>query len=173
MEWLAVLLFVFIVAFGLLRRWIGQLQQARMRRLPREGEAALPRSAPTGGGWSEEWGAWPGIETEEDAPGGEEEVEPVRVVTLEDAGREQGLPTEEAPASFTTVVSLEPTRVDWVAEHARLRERVVVVPPPPPPRPAETSSPAARLRDPRELRRALIAAEILGPPRALKPLAEG
>lgn len=168
MEWLAVLLFVFIVAFGLLRRWVGQLRDARMRRLPPEDGAALPRSAPTGGAWSEGWGAWPGIETGEDAPGGEEEVEPVRVVTLEDAGREQGLPTEEAPASFTTVISLEPTRVDRVAEHARFRERVVVVPPPPPPRPAETFSPAARLRDPRELRRALIAAEILGPPQSVR-----
>ncbi|HEX5725892.1 MAG TPA: hypothetical protein VFX98_10535 [Longimicrobiaceae bacterium] len=139
------------------------------------GEVVLPRvvvvGAPPQDGRFAGWGAWPGEEStsEEvlDEAEPEEGTAPTEsaAATLEVAETDRwqaGL--EEIPAGHG-VVSLEQETVDWTREHERFHQRYVDA--------AGTPLPATHgaldvLREPNALRKAVLLAEVLGPPRALR-----
>ena len=79
-----------------------------------------------------------------------------------------------APRPLPAVPAALDVEVDRDAEHARFHTRIDPPRRSPPARglPRRTSSPLADLRDPAALRRAVVAAEILGPPRALRDLGD-
>ncbi|MGH7457753.1 MAG: hypothetical protein ACREKN_01555 [Longimicrobiaceae bacterium] len=112
--------------------------------------------------WSEGWGGWPG---EEPAP------EP-------EATRWE--PGEET-VSLETIPEVETVSAEEILDEITYREPEtrrpappspsLSSPPPPPLRPAgRPAALAAALDSPHGLRRAVILAEVLGPPRALAPL---
>lgn len=72
-------------------------------------------------------------------------------------------PLAARPAPRRTAQDAEPNRVE---EHARFRRRVAA------PSQADPAAEAAPFLDARELRRTLVMAEVLGPPRSLRPLGE-
>lgn len=125
-------------------------------------------SAP--GGWSADWGEWPG--DEEDEAEDEAGLDEISAAEIPDevrgrAPREQPM-GHDAPEQIrlaTQVVSLEPLHVDRRAEHARLHAR----------RSADVEPVELRVarlagliegRD--DLRRAILLAEVVGPPAALR-----
>ncbi|HEX2188628.1 MAG TPA: hypothetical protein VHG51_06995 [Longimicrobiaceae bacterium] len=133
-----------------------------------------PAPAAEGGGWAAGWGAWPGIETEaEDEEGEDEETAlaaddrgPGSIHTAEAISLEPVEPREVALRPAPVVVSLEATRVDRKAEHQRFHQRLGEAAPrrPPPVRLAD------QLGSREAVRRAVLLAEVLGPPRALREL---
>jgi hypothetical protein len=70
------------------------------------------------------------------------------------------------PVPVPQVRSLEALEVDWSAERERFRSRYLVAAPAP--KRAETPRLLPDLRDPAEIRRALVMAEVFGPPRSLR-----
>ena len=120
-------------------------------------------------GWSAGWGKWPEFSFETPAEGEATEPSPTEVPTP------APLPTEAVSLESTApplVVSLEPTRIDRAAEHARFRARTAApapVAPALPPR-ALGAVLAGMLREREGLRRAVVLAEVLGPPRSLQPI---
>lgn len=151
--------------------------------LPRQrGEPA----AEPGGGWSEGWRQWPGMEVP-----GRAEPEPAEVATLERDetppvwSREweepepplvRPLPTPEQIAAARPLPVALPAavEVDRSREHRRFHDLYVRREPS---RPAtvQRARPtvlAEALRQPGDLRRAIILTEVLGAPRALRPLDE-
>ena len=146
-------------------------------RLPAPTRATLPSRAGTGGGWSAGWGQWPeGASEEEDAAegGGLEEgiagdhdldvdsIHTREAISLEPVSSAEAAvrPLPEAP------VGLDTTEVDWNREHVRFHDKYFK-PAAPPPR---TDRLADHLRSRAEVRRAILLAEVLGPPRALRDL---
>ncbi len=149
-------------------------------RLPASARATLPAPAPAGagGGWSAGWGQWPeGASEEEDAAeegGGPEEgiagdhdldadsIHTREAVSLEPVSAAEAAvrPLPEAP------VGLDTTEVDWNREHVRFHDKYFKAAPPPP-RPDRL---ADHLRSRAEVRRAILLAEVLGPPRSLREL---
>lgn len=133
-------------------------------------------AAASSGGWAADWGEWP-----EDH---EMEAEGASIEALERDLPAESLSSEEAPRPTTPssaapqgyddpararaasrVVSLEKLHVDRAAEHARLHAR--------PDRPAATVARgrprlAALMDHPDDLRRAILLAEVVGPPAALR-----
>jgi hypothetical protein len=97
----------------------------------------------------------------------EEERPPLEVVpafesvSLEPAARADDV----APRPEPVRPVLEATEVDRQAEHARLHRTIEGAPPPS----ARAPGTLSRLRDHGMLRRAVVAAEVLGPPLALRP----
>jgi len=165
------LLFVFFV-LPLFQALIEQRRKAGRPPLPPPEDAPeLPRPAEGAGttadaGWSTDWGSWPGIETDEDGRGVVVlEEAPAEVLAAEETSAE--LPAIEAVRVADPVVSLEQLHVDRSAERARLLARHAG------PAPATARAPraAARIRsllgERGGLRRAVLLAEVLGPPRAL------
>jgi hypothetical protein len=167
-----------------------QMAEKRRKRGPRLPPLELPdeasrREAPRvrlergEGGWSVDWGAWP---TEaQDAPAEREEspyedpygagyemlparieAQPREVTVAEPAASPAPILRDRA----SRAVSLESLEVDRATEHARLHRRISE--PVTPRRPAPTSL-GRRLLVPSEARRALLLAEVLGPPRSLRP----
>jgi len=139
--------------------------------------ASLPAPAGTAGGWSAGWGQWPeGASEEEDAAegGGLEEgvagdhdldvdsIHTREAVSLEPVSAAEAAvrPLPEAP------VGLDATEVDWNREHVRFHDKYFK-PAAPPPR---TDRLADHLRSRAEVRRAILLAEVLGPPRSLRGL---
>lgn len=124
-------------------------------------------------GWSAEWGDWPGEEKREEKQDEEaqplEVIFPVEAVSMEPVAPEPVPVRAERPVPAAVPRTLEALRVDRKAEHARFHERVQVAPAP---RARRAGGIPALLRDPRHLRQAVILAEVLGPPRALQPLAD-
>jgi hypothetical protein len=137
--------------------------------------AGARRDAP--GDWSAGWGEWPGMETEEDEEAAA--VEEARAAGVPDP---EGIHTAEAvslepvtPVVYqrplpAPVASLDLVEVDRKAEHERLHRRFAR--PAAPPARARPDRLADHLRTRRELRRAILLTEVLGPPRALRPLEE-
>lgn len=139
---------------------------------PRRETAPAPAQ---GGGWSAGWGEWPGMETAEEeeeteeagawaAPaerGGEETIHTLEAVSLEPV-----TPREAVERPVPVPVSLELVQVDRKAEHERLHQKYA--------RPVAPRPRADRLADHLnsrgELRRAVLLAEVLGPPRALREI---
>ncbi|HEV2146648.1 MAG TPA: hypothetical protein VGR37_04460 [Longimicrobiaceae bacterium] len=152
-------------------------------RIPAPAEARQGAQAPVpataDGGWSAGWGAWPGMETEEDeeeyAPEAERgtalrPADPEGIHTVEAVSLEPVSPVlYERPLPAQVPVSLELAQVDRKAEHARLHARFAKPAAAPRPRPDRL---ADHLRSRTELRRAILLAEALGPPRSLQPLRE-
>lgn len=144
-------------------------------RLPAPAGATLPTPV---GGWSAGWGQWPeGASEEEDAAeeeGADEEggfadhdlaadsIHTREAISLEPVtGSEVVLrPLPEAP------VGLDTAEVDWSREHVRFHDKYFK-PAPPPPR---VDRLADHLRSRAEVRRAILLAEVLGPPRSLRGL---
>lgn len=174
------LLFVFFV-LPLIQQLVGRRKQRGHSPPPMEGEgeevARLPVQAPpreAQAGWSAEWGDWPGFEVdevEEEVLAAEAEATATQFFTGEEISAE--LFTPEVARGRDPVVSLEPLHVDHsrhpARDHARFHERYLASPPAPPHR-AATSRARALLRTPGDLHRAILVAEVLGPPRALNPL---
>jgi hypothetical protein len=117
--------------------------------------AVLPAGGSREESSSEQWWDEVAADTELDATG----ATPAEVVSLEST--EVVIPGE-VPAPV--VVSLE-QEVDWEAEHTRFHQRYVDV------RPADRIPAHGlrdELRDPASLRRAVLLAEILGPPKSMR-----
>ena len=116
--------------------------------------------------WSADWGTWP---TE-----GMEELSSEEVLTEEQAdeliGLQERLAAREVPEAVRVtvpVVSMEQRQIDRSAEHRRFHEPA----PAPAARPVTRARPIAiggALSKPSDLRRAIMLAEVLGPPRALE-----
>ncbi|HEX2078160.1 MAG TPA: hypothetical protein VHG08_10645 [Longimicrobium sp.] len=117
--------------------------------------AVLPAGASREESSSEHWWDEVAGDTELDATG----AAPAEVVSLEST--EVVIPGEvQAPP----IVSLE-QEVDWEAEHTRFHQRYVDV------HPADRTPAHGlmdELRDPATLRRAVLLAEILGPPKSMR-----
>jgi hypothetical protein len=139
--------------------------------------AALPAPAGADGGWSAGWSQWPeGATEEEDAfeEGAEEEgvagdhdlaadsIHTREAVSLEPVTAAEGLvrALPEAPVGLDTVP------VDWNREHVRFHDKYFKAAPPPP----RADRLADHLRSRAEVRRAILLAEVLGPPRSLRGL---
>jgi hypothetical protein len=106
------------------------------------GQAAEADAAAPAGGWSTEWGEWPG-----------EHVAP------------EADPVPEAVRVSAPVVSLEPVHINRAAEHRRLH---ATQSPPVRPTPVRRPRIARLLQGSDDLRSAIILGEILGPPRSLR-----
>ena len=168
MSWEALL----FIAFLLLPMLQGLVQRKTPPRLPPpDREREVPGD---GAGWSEGWGEW--AHEEDSSIAAEPEHSPLAVQPTADS--RAAVMLEAAPE--TTVVSLEPlaprpvpvrtsreVAPDRTAEHARFHKRVAASTPTP--RPAVHEG-RLRLRAPGELRRAVLLSEVLGAPRALRPL---
>lgn len=124
-----------------------------------------------GSGWSAEWGDWPGEEKAEEEQDDEaqpvEVIFPVEAISLEPVAPQPVPVRPERPVPAAVPRTMEALTVDRKAEHARFHQRVQVTPAPPARR---AGGIPALLRDPRHLRQAVILAEVLGPPRALREL---
>jgi len=166
MDWFEILMVV--VFFGL--PVLGQLLEKQKKPPPGELDpepwdeapvATLP--APTPGvprETAEEWEEWAEDEEAEvevlpEDDRNAEVIHPVEAVSLE--------PVAPAPEPVRPV--LETLQVDWEAEHKRFHERYVDRKETPA---RHTETLAARLRHPEEARRAVLLAEILAPPKALR-----
>ncbi|HEX2095608.1 MAG TPA: hypothetical protein VHG28_24640 [Longimicrobiaceae bacterium] len=183
MDWIEVLFVLLFVGFSLLGR-VAQRKPPPGQTLPspRESDAPTPGlPAPTpngapapapsgGGGWSAGWGEWPGVDEEE---GADEEVS----VASDDRNAEviheaEAVSMEPVGASEETLrplpvraeESLEALQVDRAAEHERFHQRYLQEAP----APRHREALAGQLRSRGELRRAILLAEVLGPPRALR-----
>jgi hypothetical protein len=105
----------------------------------------------------------------EDLEDGVISMEPVDLVegaAAEPVETASWMATAQAPRPEPVRAGLEMAEVDWNAEHDRFHRRYVDGQPAPAEHHAGT---LAGLRGPGALRRAVIAAEILGPPRSLRP----
>lgn len=135
--------------------WYSLSQSEHVRMVGGAPAAVLPARTPTEESTSELLWDETTTDAELDATG----ATPAEVVRLENT--DVVLPAESVAAS---VVTLE-HEVDWEAEHERFHKRYVDV---------HSAGAAARhglmdeLRDPASLRRAVLMAEILGPPRSLR-----
>lgn len=173
MEFLVLLFFGWIF-FSIVRSAARQSQQQQQSRLPPPAffdasqvpaehrlevveapAAVLAAGASREESSSEQWWDEVAGDRELDAAG----TAPAEVVSLEST--EVMIPGEvQAPP----VVSLE-QEVDWEAEHTRFHQRYVDV------RPADRAPAHGlmdELRDPAALRRAVLLAEILGPPKSMR-----
>lgn len=139
--------------------------------------AGLPAPAGTAGGWSAGWGQWPEIATEEEED--EELVDDEEGIAAGHDLDADSIHTREAlslePVASTEValrplpgeaVALDAPVVDRGREHERFHQKYFK-PAAPPPR---SERPADHLRSRSEVRRAMLLAEVLGPPRALQGL---
>ena len=137
--------------------------------LPAPREPARTPARSGSGEWSAEWGEWPGIEAEDD----EEEavaripdLAPEPIHTAEAISLEPVTVREEVarPLPAPLAEPLEVTEVDRKAEHARFHRRIAR----PAAAPVRAQGIAGQLRSREGVRRAVLMAEILGPPRALR-----
>jgi hypothetical protein len=102
-------------------------------------------------------------------PAGLEVILPFEAVTLEPlelAGWDQGAKPRPEPVRRTQ----DATVVDWTAEHERFHQKYVDVRAAAPP---ATHGALDSLRGRKALRQAILTAEVLGPPRALRPFDGG
>lgn len=164
MSWVDVLLIAAFVLFPLIQQLLERSRRSQLP--PDEGseEGAPPiETAPTGTPWGMEGEGWTPDEASEPV-GGEELAEAEGLRAAESPYGTLARP--DVPMSTSVnVVSLEPLHVDHGTEHDRLHRRAVPPPLPPTRRPGSLRD---SLRGRRELRRAVILAEVLGPPKALR-----
>ncbi|MEW5926536.1 MAG: hypothetical protein AB1941_03555 [Gemmatimonadota bacterium] len=194
MDWIELLIVIVFFGAPLLGRILQRGQPAPPPTLP-GGEApgyaepqapALPAPARTGaglpapagraGGWSAGWGQWPEVVTEEDEEELVDDEEGIagdhdlaadsihtrEAISLEPVTEVEGMlrPLPQA------VVALDTSEVDRAREHLRFHDKYFKAAPPPP-RPDRL---ADHLRSRAEVRRAVLLAEVLGPPRSLRGL---
>lgn len=187
MDWFEVLLLFIFFGLPLLQRIFGKHAPPEERLPPVEDEygeygerrhdlPAPPREAAPapaksgGGGWSTEWGEWPGIETadeeEEQAVARIPDIAPEPIHTAEAVSLEPVTVREEVvrPLPAPLVKSLEVTELDRKAEHERFHRRIAR----PAAAPASPPRMTDQLRSREGVRRAVLMAEILGPPRSLR-----
>lgn len=187
MDLVEILVLLAFVFFPLIQALLEKLGGSRRQEIPPEwevdqeapeertlsverGDTSSPVEAEDGG-WSAGWGEWPGTTTAEADQLEDLTAEPV--VTEEEAEEilyhQIRVPEErvsEAARVSVPVVSLEPTqpsrhRVDRPA-------RTQLAPPPSHERSRRRNAFARILHDEVELRRSVMLAEVLGPPRALR-----
>jgi len=125
--------------------------------------ATLPEAAPDR--WSESADAW-SAETLESLASEEvvTEQEANELIALQERAASLRIP--EATRVHVPVVSLESLQIDRKEEHGRFHR--LVAPPPPVVRTSAATTLRASLLSPRELRRAVILTEVLGPPVSLR-----
>jgi hypothetical protein len=92
-----------------------------------------------------------------------EEIHPFEAISLEQFD-ETPAPVALERVTREAVPEPEPVVINRAAEHNRFHDRYLV---PDPPSPRSETLPE-RLRKPGELRRAILLAEVLGPPRAMR-----
>jgi hypothetical protein len=185
MSLLELLLLAAFIGFPLLQLLLEKLKGGEPPEPPPEGRAEEPpipaakskpslpplaRSRPSlpprqEEGWSSEWGSWPTetpVELTDEEDAGVQEADEL-IVPL---GRMAAQELSEAARVSVPVVSLEALHVDRKAEHARLHARPVsraaTV------RRAAAPTIGALLHSPADLRRAIVLAEVLGKPIALR-----
>jgi hypothetical protein len=143
-------------------------------RLPAPERATLPTPV---GGWSAGWGQWP--EGAPEAAEDEEYTEDEEAIVGDHDLAADSIHTREAislePVTASEValrplpeapVGLDTLEVDRGREHLRFHDKYFKAAPPPP-RPDRL---ADHLRSRDEVRRAILLAEVLGPPRSLRGL---
>lgn len=130
-----------------------------------------PESAQQPAEWSSGWNSWPDEDLSENpaweegfSAEGDSAEEEVRVVSLETLPPEISTLQLHRPDLPAYAISAEALQVDRAAEHARFHRATRHVARPSVP----VTDLAAELSDPAELRRAIIFAEILGPPISLR-----
>lgn len=183
MDWFTVLLFVIFIVLPLLQQFLGKDKPSQppsseqrdewdweLPPMPESGERngrdvprpARSESEPIGAKDVGGWGGEISDVADEEIGGtlGTEDIPPTER-TLE-------LPPLQ-PRTQPRVVSLEALEIDRAAEHKRFHDRFVA-PAPPAMRPRRGVRSFSALRNPREIRRAIILAEVLGPPRAIRPI---
>jgi hypothetical protein len=175
MSLLELLLLAAFIGFPLLQLLLEKLKGGEPPEPPPEGraeeppipaarrEASLPPRQEEG--WSSEWGSWPTetpVELTDEEDAGVQEADEL-IVPL---GRMAAQELSEAARVSVPVVSLEALHVDRKAEHTRLHARPVsraaTV------RRAAAPTIGALLHSPADLRRAIVLAEVLGKPIALR-----
>jgi hypothetical protein len=152
-----------------------QPPRAERRELPPETPRARQREEEPS--WSEDWGRWPSpVPVEDREQERDWERTAPQVERIEDRSPpEPLLPVPEPvpfPARFELpqVISLERLEVDREAEHRRLHARFAATDAPPPSVHRGHRRAAGLLQTRGELRRAILLAEVLGPPRSLREL---
>lgn len=163
--------------------------EARLERAPPLKRAPTPPRE-GGGAWSEGWGEWPGMvivpdaEVEADEADEEEAVPEGRPGSHEESWTHRrevpaGVPAPRAePVRGERVervlvqrpAPVEPVEIDRRAEHRRFHERLRTVEEVRRPTNAAARRLVSALHDREELQRAILLAEVLGPPRSLRPL---
>ena len=132
-------------------------------------EPAAPQTATLPGSaqdrWSEGADAW-SAETLESLASEEvvSEREANELIALQERAASMRIP--EATRVHVPVVSLESLQIDRKEEHGRFPRRVA--PKPPEVRPSAAATVRETLLSPRELRRAIILTEVLGPPVSMR-----
>ncbi|CAN5713822.1 hypothetical protein BH23GEM8_BH23GEM8_13800 [soil metagenome] len=199
MDWFTLLLIFFFFVLPLIQQIVQSRKQAENPPgLPGEEEVDLEHEFPVelegqrrrpgpaesieaeehGDGWSSGWGAWPGetveTEAEEHAIGTETEpslLEQVRVLR-EQATRAERSNPEIRPERvvFERPVPAEPVYVEHRAEGPRVQSRTRVLSTPVLGVRRGATDIGRAVHDRQELRRAVILAEVLGPPRSLGEL---
>ena len=139
---------------------------------PAQGRGSLPAPAKAESGWSAGWGEWGEVEAapeegedEEgaDAPWDAESIHTREAISLEPVTLEEAAlrPLPAAPVALDV-------EVDRRQEHVRFHDRYLK----PAPRRRSPDRLADHLRSRREVRRAVLLAEVLGPPRSLREIQE-
>lgn len=185
MDFVEILVLLAFILFPMLQALLEKLGGARRTEIPPEWEVEQEGSeAPVGtlerpetkledpdSGWSDGWGEWPGMAPED--AGALEELSAQPVVTAEEAEEilheRRRIPQErvsEAARVTAPVVSLE--RVDLPRVREGRSTRPLAAAPPRRARRRRDNLFAHILHDDAELRRSVLLAEILGPPRSLR-----
>lgn len=208
MDWFSLLLLVVFFIVPLIQQIAEARKQGDQPSLPPdEGEideayleaeeAALrrrkqgsPASDVDAGGWSADWGGWPGETPEPSDPVRAEPANPEPIsqkpsTTLADITYQPPRPRDprdvlQRPERVVVdrlgraikerSVAVEITEIDRVAEHNRFHARIQQAAVERPRTRSRSDSLGRALRDRGELRRAVLLTEVLGPPRALRPL---
>lgn len=175
MEWVEVVLFLLFIVLPLLQGLLGRDKKGGDPKPshPEEPEfTELASEPPTElSAWDELFGAGatPAAASEpeeiepEQAPVGLDTA-PVEIVSLEPVEELREVPVAEAVFAADASPPLDQVRIDRRAEHIRFHTRVDA---PSAPEPTRRSL-GRDLHDPDQLRRAVILAEVLGPPRSLQ-----
>jgi hypothetical protein len=200
MDWYTLLLIFLFIVLPLIQQFLDkrrgqgelppeeeELPPPMRRQPPRAERREAPRETPPAPrrveepSWSEEWGRWPSpvpVEEQEQEQERERERERAapRVERIEERPPpEPLLPVPEPvpfPARFELpqVISLERLEVDREAEHRRLQARFAATDAPPPSVHRGHRRAAGLLQTRGDLRRAVLLAEVLGPPRSRREL---
>jgi hypothetical protein len=160
MDWTDLLIPFLFIGLPLLGKLLEKRAPAEEQEEYGEGLETLPPAEDVRAG--EAWGDWP---VDEESPDEEEGIHTLEARSLEPVAPEPLPVPVERPLPAAVVETLEVLEVDRGAEHRRFHRRA----------PETPAAPVSRgeslgevLRDPGALRRAVLLAEVLGPPKALR-----
>lgn len=161
MDWTDLLLPLLFIGLPLLGKLLEKRAPPEEQEEYGEGLEPLPPVEDVRAG--EAWGDWPGAE---ESPAGEEEgIHTLEARSLEPVTPEPLPVPVERPLPAAVAETLEVLRVDRQAEHRHFHRREPETPSVPVSRGAPLGE---ELREPGALRRAVLLAEVLGAPKALR-----